>query len=64
MWLCPGAPEDPEDNIVMEKHGAEAFSCEEFDACYRDDGQRSSPGYGAPDDSDCKPLMIRQWSGL
>jgi len=25
MWLCSGAPEDPEDNTVTEKHSAEAF---------------------------------------
>jgi hypothetical protein len=25
MWLCSGAPEDPEDDTVMEKHGAEAL---------------------------------------
>jgi hypothetical protein len=25
MWLFSGAPEDPEDDTVMEKHGAEAL---------------------------------------
>jgi len=25
MWLFPGAPKDPEDDTVMEKHGAEAL---------------------------------------
>jgi len=25
MWLFSGAPEDPEDNTVIEKHGAEAL---------------------------------------
>jgi hypothetical protein len=27
MWLFSGAPEDPEDDTVMEKHGAEALYC-------------------------------------
>jgi len=25
MWLFSGVPEDPEDDTVMEKHGAEAL---------------------------------------
>ena len=25
MWLVSGAPEDPEDDTVMEKHGAETL---------------------------------------
>jgi hypothetical protein len=25
MWLCSGATDNPEDNTVMEKHGAEAL---------------------------------------
>jgi hypothetical protein len=25
MWQFPGRPEDPEDDTVMEKHGAEAL---------------------------------------
>jgi len=25
MWLFSGVPEDPEDETVMEKHGAEAL---------------------------------------
>ena len=25
MWLCSGAPEDPQDSTVMQKHGAETL---------------------------------------
>ena len=25
LWLFPGVPDDPEDNTVMDKHGAEAL---------------------------------------
>ena len=27
MWLFPGTPEDPEDETLMERHGAEALYC-------------------------------------
>ena len=27
MWLFSGAPEDPQDETVMEKHGAEELHC-------------------------------------
>jgi len=27
MWLFSGAPDDPEDDTVMEKHCADALNC-------------------------------------
>jgi hypothetical protein len=36
MWLCSGAPEDPEDVTVMEMHGTDArySAVKSFDPCY------------------------------
>jgi hypothetical protein len=36
MWLFSGAPDDPEDDTVIERHGAEeiVFRSKEFDECY------------------------------
>ena len=42
--------------------GGIVFCSEGFDACYVDWWRRSSTRCGAPDDTDCKPWMIRWWS--
>jgi hypothetical protein len=58
MWLFSGAPEDPEDETLMEKHSAEALCSAVNSLMHAIPVLRPgrSTGCGALDDPNCKAL--------
>jgi len=63
MWLISGAPEDPEDETVMEKHGADALYCavKSFMHAMRTEDQDTQQDAAHRMIQIAKPWTIRRW---
>ena len=64
MWLFPGAPEDPQDDTVMEKHGADAMysAVKSLKHAIRTEDEEAQQDAAHPMIQIAKPWMSRMWS--
>jgi len=64
MWLCSGAPEDPEDETVMEKHGADALysAVKSLKHAIQTEDQDAQQDAAHQMIQIAKPWTIRRWS--
>jgi len=63
MWPFSGAPEDPEDDTVMEKHGAEALysTVKRLMNAIRTEDEEAQPDAMCWMKQIAKPLMMERW---
>jgi hypothetical protein len=64
MWLLSGAPEDPEDETVMEMHGADALysAVKSLMHAFRTEDQDAQQDAAHRMSQISKPWTIRRWS--